>query len=83
MTRYQDSVFAKRLRAVRSDRGMTQDELADAAGVSRDSVRRWELGINTPGLDAACALADALACSVDDLARPFPATASELAAMTA
>ena len=83
MRDYSDGVFSERLRAVRLDRKMSQDELAEAAGVSKDAVKRWEAGANTPGLDSACALADALGCTLEDLVRPFPATRSELERMKA
>lgn len=33
-----------RIRAVRRERGMTQDELADQVGVSRSAVAQWETG---------------------------------------
>ena len=33
-----------RIRAVRRDRGLTQDDLADRVGVSRSAVAQWETG---------------------------------------
>ena len=33
-----------RIRAVRRDRGLTQDELAEQVGVSRSAVAQWETG---------------------------------------
>jgi transcriptional regulator with XRE-family HTH domain len=33
-----------RIRAIRRERGMTQDELADLVGVSRSAVAQWETG---------------------------------------
>ena len=33
-----------RIRIVRRERGMTQDELADQVGVSRSAVAQWETG---------------------------------------
>jgi transcriptional regulator with XRE-family HTH domain len=33
-----------RIRAVRRERGLTQDELADQVGVSRSAVAQWETG---------------------------------------
>jgi transcriptional regulator with XRE-family HTH domain len=33
-----------RIRAIRRERGLTQDELADQVGVSRSAVAQWETG---------------------------------------
>lgn len=33
-----------RIRSVRRERGLTQDELADQVGVSRSAVAQWETG---------------------------------------
>lgn len=74
---YTDELFGKRLAAIRRDRGMSQGELAERAGCSKDSIKRWELGLNTPALDSAAAIADVLGCMIDDLVHPFPVTSSE------
>lgn len=55
------------LRQRRLDAGLTQGELAARAGVSRPLVAAVEAGINTPAVDAALALASALATSVEEL----------------
>lgn len=34
--------FARAVREARDQRGMTQDELAEAAGVTRPTIQRWE-----------------------------------------
>ena len=34
--------FGARLRACRREKGMTQQELADAIGVSNKTISRWE-----------------------------------------
>ena len=76
---YTNAVFAKRLTDIRGNREMSQADLAKAVGVSKDSIVNWEQGRNTPRLDVACKLADALECAITDLVYPFPATQSELA----
>lgn len=58
--------FGSRLRQYRKDRKMTQQELADALGVSNKSVSRWESG-GYPDVALLGPLAAALGVTVDDL----------------
>ncbi len=60
------------LRRRRAELGLTQAELAASAGVSRQLVAAAEIGINTPAVNAALRLAQALECSVDDLFDEVP-----------
>jgi predicted ATPase/DNA-binding XRE family transcriptional regulator len=56
--------FAELLRQLRVDAGLTQEELAEAAGLSPRSVSDWERGINrTAHKDTAMLLAAALSLS--------------------
>lgn len=55
------------LRDRRLQRGLTQAELADRAGVSRQLVAAVEAGRNTPAVDAALGLARALGATVEEL----------------
>lgn len=48
--------------------GLTQEALAAAVGVSRQTVAKWETGETSPDLQHAAALADALGCTIDELA---------------
>ncbi|HHW89456.1 MAG TPA: helix-turn-helix transcriptional regulator [Clostridiales bacterium] len=41
-------IFAKRLKNLRIDNGLTQQELADAIGTTRSAVAQWESGNNRP-----------------------------------
>jgi transcriptional regulator with XRE-family HTH domain len=52
--------FAGRLRELREDAGLTQEQLAERAGVKRDAVARWERGVREPSWSSILALADAL-----------------------
>ena len=45
------SVFSQRLKQLRSLQGISQYALADALGVSRTSLKNWELAVATPPLD--------------------------------
>ena len=51
----------------RSKAGMTQQDLAEAAGVSRQSVISIERGKYVPSLALALKLASIFGCSTDDL----------------
>lgn len=56
-----------RLRELRKAQGLTQKELARAAGVQQGAVGKWERGENQLKLTEAAIFADLLDCSVDDL----------------
>jgi transcriptional regulator with XRE-family HTH domain len=56
------------LRRRRTELGMSQAELAEAAGVDKRQIRRYEAGEQQPVLSVAVAIADALKISVGDLA---------------
>jgi putative transcriptional regulator len=47
--------------------GLTQQELADRAGVTRQSIISIEQGRYRPSVELALRLAQALGCSVEDL----------------
>lgn len=53
-------ILSERLRSIRSERGVTQQELADRAGISRVSVVRIEAGEQLPRYHTLTALSDAL-----------------------
>lgn len=46
------------LKALRNEKGITQEQLAERVNVSRRSVSRWETGTNLPDLDVLMELAD-------------------------
>jgi transcriptional regulator with XRE-family HTH domain len=62
------------LRDARRDAGLSQAELAERAGISRQAVGAIEAGRHRPGVDAAMALASAVGRSVEELFAA-PATA--------
>jgi transcriptional regulator with XRE-family HTH domain len=69
--------MGERLQRLRKAAGMSQAELAAAAGVPRDSLRNWEYGRRTLLFDAAIKLADALSITLDDLAGRTPPAAKK------
>ncbi len=46
------------LQQLRNEKGLTQEQLAEKAGVARRTVSRWETGANMPDLDVLIELAD-------------------------
>ena len=60
--------MGERLQKLRKAAGLSQAALAKAAGVPLGTLRGWEYGRRTPLLDAAAKLADALGCTLDELA---------------
>lgn len=57
----------QRLRRLREAAGLTQSELAKAAGVSRNAVSQWEAGVTQPSARRLMSVAKALKTQVDDL----------------
>ncbi|HEY0699462.1 MAG TPA: helix-turn-helix transcriptional regulator [Micromonospora sp.] len=60
--------MAEVLRRRRTELGMSQADLAEAAGVDRRQIRRYEAGEQQPVLSVAVAIANALKITVGELA---------------
>ncbi|MBV7542969.1 helix-turn-helix transcriptional regulator [Acidovorax sp. sic0104] len=58
------------LKALRQDRGMTQQALADALGVSRQTVHSIEAGKYDPSLPLAFRIAQVLQRSIEQIFVP-------------
>ena len=52
--------FGSRLLEARRARGLNQEELAEALGVSRQTIYKWESGITYPDIDVLCKIAEQL-----------------------
>ena len=61
--------LSEKILDLRTRRGMSQEDLAAALEVSRQSVSKWETGQSTPDLDKIIRLADLFGVSVDELVR--------------
>ncbi len=60
-------MFKDNLIQLRKLKKMTQEDIAEKVGVSRQAVAKWEAGETTPDLEKAQLLAAALEVSLDDL----------------
>ena len=56
-----------RVKELRLDRGWTQQELADAVGVSRQSINSIERNRYVPSLELALVFARLFACPTDEI----------------
>ncbi len=63
-------ILAQNLRRLRQDRGLTQEELADLAGVNRNYVGMIEREENAASVDVLEALAKALKVRAAELLTP-------------
>lgn len=70
--------FPERLAWARAELGLTQKELAEAAGVSLVQVARYETGRSTPRLGAALKLARVLGMDAYDLMPELRKTTKEI-----
>ena len=59
--------MADRIQYLRKAKGMSQEELADKAGVSRQAVSKWENGRGMPDVSLLQPLCDALGISLNEL----------------
>lgn len=59
--------IGEKLKALRTERGLTQEQLAAKLYVSRTAVSKWETGGGSPNLDSLQAVARLFDVSVDDL----------------
>ncbi|GAB4267412.1 MAG: hypothetical protein Kow0080_09520 [Candidatus Promineifilaceae bacterium] len=59
--------FAKRLKELRQQKGMTQEDLAKATGLSVSFIRAVEQGINSPSFNSLETISSALGLDVKQL----------------
>lgn len=60
-------MLAERIQSLRRAKGISQEELADAIGVSRQAVSKWESGQNSPDVEKIILLSDFFAVTTDYL----------------
>lgn len=62
-----DEKFGERLIVFRNRKGLSQDELSQKLGVSRQSISNWENGSSQPSIEFVKKLSEIYGVSVDDL----------------
>ncbi|MNM59057.1 HTH-type transcriptional regulator Xre [compost metagenome] len=70
--------FAEKLQNYRKQKGMSQENLAEAIGVSRQAVSKWESGQSYPETDKLIALCELFQVSMDHLVRGVQSEQQEL-----
>ncbi len=61
-------MISKNIQFLRKKKNLTQEALAEQAGVSRQTVAKWESGESAPDLESAARLSQALDVTLDELA---------------
>jgi len=69
--------FAEKIQKLRKERGMSQENLADGIGVSRQSVSKWESGQSYPEMDKMIALSELFDVSIDNLVKDISTSTEE------
>ena len=64
--------IGKRIRQMRTNKGVTQEELANALNVSNQAVSRWETGVTTPDIYLLPAIALFFGVTIDEIFNPSP-----------
>ena len=59
--------FHEKLQELRKNRGITQEELAEALYVSRTAISKWESGRGYPGIDSLKEISNYFSVTIDDL----------------
>ena len=70
--------FAENIRAVRKQKGISQEELAELSGVSRQAVSKWEQGTGFPEVEKILFLSKKLDISLDALMSERPINLTEV-----
>ena len=74
-------MLGEKLYQLRRTRGMSQEQLAERIGVSRQTISKWEGGLSTPDLEKLIALAECFETSIDALVREETVSEPEMPKM--
>lgn len=69
-------MLSEKLYACRRRSGLSQEQLAERIGVTRQAISKWELGSSTPELENLLALCDCFGITLDELTREDSSPAS-------
>lgn len=56
-----------RLKEIRLNKGITQEDLAKELNVGQNTISLWERGLRSPRVDTLLKLSEFFGCTVDDL----------------
>ncbi len=59
--------FAEKLKSIRKQAGMSQEQLAEKLGVSRQAVTKWETDAGIPDIENMMAISVLFDISIDEL----------------
>ena len=59
--------FAEKLKSIRKQAGMSQEQLAEKLGVSRQAVTKWETDAGIPDIENIMAISTLFDISIDEL----------------
>lgn len=62
-----DMYYSDKIRLLRTDSGMSQEQLASQLCVTRQTVSKWEQGINQPDIDTIKKLAEIFGVTADEI----------------
>ena len=62
-------MLSERIYKFRRESGLSQEQLAEKIGVSRQSISKWESGSSTPELEKLLALSECFNITLDELVR--------------
>ena len=61
--------FSERLKEIRKNEGLSQEQLAEKIGVSRQAITKWETGKGLPDIENMVIIAEIFKTTLDDLLR--------------
>ena len=62
-------MLSERIYKFRRKSGLSQEQLAEKIGVSRQAISKWESGTSTPELEKLLALSDCFSITLDELVK--------------